>query len=109
MITVTVSKRDNHIKEIIISGHAGSGPAGYDLVCAGVSAVSFGLINAVYRLCDIKLLVVQEDEGGYLHIAFPDHVAVEQMEKAQLLLEGMIVSFKSIEEQYSKYIEVEYK
>lgn len=108
MVIVKVNKKNEHIQEITISGHAGSGPAGYDLVCAGVSTVSFGLINAVYQLCNLQLLIEQRDEGGYLHIAFPEHVSKSQMEKAQLLLEGMIISFKSIEDQYSEYIKITY-
>lgn len=109
MVIVTVNKIGEHINDITISGHAGSGPAGYDLVCAGVSTVSFGLINAIYHLCDLELIIKQQEEGGFLHICFPDQVSEKQMEKAQLLLEAMIISFESIEEQYSEYIQVKFE
>lgn len=42
MIKITVYRDNNQIKTFELSGHAESGPYGYDLVCAGVSAVSFG-------------------------------------------------------------------
>lgn len=106
MIDVTIKRKQKQIEEITISGHAGSGPAGYDLVCAGVSAVSFGSINAVYRLCDLKLLIDQHGEGGYLHIAIPKDISEWQWEKAQLLLEGMIVSLEAIEKEYGTYIQI---
>ncbi|HLS35383.1 MAG TPA: ribosomal-processing cysteine protease Prp [Bacillota bacterium] len=106
MVIVNVCKKGNEIEEITISGHAESGPAGYDLVCAGVSAVSFGAINAVYRLANVKLIIEQRKEGGYLHISFPEGLTQSQWEKAQLQLRSMIVSLQTIEEQYSDYIQV---
>ena len=42
MVKVIVERNDqNEIMSYELSGHANSGPYGYDLVCAGVSAVSF--------------------------------------------------------------------
>lgn len=108
MVIVQVKEKSGFIDQIVISGHAGSGPAGYDLVCAGVSATSFGSVNAVYRLTDVKLNIEQREDGGYLKISFPKNVEQETMEKAQLLLQGMIVSLQTIEDQYGKYIQVKY-
>lgn len=38
---------DGSFRRVSISGHAMSGPYGHDLVCAGVSAVSIGALNAL--------------------------------------------------------------
>src|SRR5699024_12152227 len=43
----------NNVEEIssfVVSGHANSGPYGQDLVCAAVSAVTFGAGNAVLEI-----------------------------------------------------------
>jgi hypothetical protein len=109
MIQVTVERQGSLILLIEISGHAESGPYGYDLVCAGVSAVSIGAVNAVMELSAIDLKVEQGGEGGYLKIAFPEMLLDNKMEKAQLLLEGMLVSLRSIENEYGEFIRIDDK
>ncbi|GIO27670.1 ribosomal-processing cysteine protease Prp [Ornithinibacillus bavariensis] len=109
MIKVTVYRDNNQIKSFELSGHAESGPYGYDLVCAGVSAVSFGAVNAVLKMTDIELEIEQGHEGGYLRVSIPDSVDEGLMEKAQLLFEGMIVSLETIERDYNQFITIQSK
>jgi uncharacterized protein len=109
MIKVTIYRDNNQIKSFELSGHAESGPYGYDLVCAGVSAVSFGAVNAVLKLTDIDLEIEQGSEGGYLQVTIPNSVHTDLMEKVQLLFEGMIVSLETIEREYKKFITIQSK
>lgn len=106
MIRVTVNRSDNQITSFELSGHADSGPYGYDLVCAGVSAVSIGTVNAVTELCNINLEIEQEADGGYLHVKLPEQLNPEIMDKVQLLFDGMVLSLKSIELEYSEFIKI---
>lgn len=109
MIIVTVFRKNKQIIAFELSGHAQSGPYGYDLVCAGVSAVSFGAVNAMIQLCEIDLKIKQKNEGGYLHVLLPDSMDVAIMEKTQLLLEGMLISLQTIEREYHQFITIESK
>jgi uncharacterized protein YsxB (DUF464 family) len=109
MIIVKVFRKNNQITAFECSGHAESGPYGYDLVCAGVSAVSFGTVNAIDKLCEIDLEIEQADEGGYLHVSIPHIVQQELCERVQLLLEGMLVSLTTIEREYSQFIKIDSK
>ena len=109
MIRVTVKRKDDKIQSIELSGHAESGPYGFDLVCAGVSAVSIGTVNAVMELSEIDLKVEQGGKGGYLMIAFSELLCNKEMEKAQLLLEGMLISLISIENEYGEFIRIKDK
>ncbi|MFC2948477.1 ribosomal-processing cysteine protease Prp [Virgibacillus sediminis] len=109
MIQVTVFRSNNQIESFELSGHADSGPYGYDLVCAGVSAVSIGAVNAVMELCETDLEIEQGGEGGYLHVEIPRSLKGEKREKAMLLFEGMLVSLKSIEAEYGQFIRLENK
>ncbi|WP_047981710.1 ribosomal-processing cysteine protease Prp [Ornithinibacillus contaminans] len=109
MIHVTVYRDNNQIKSFELSGHAESGPYGYDLVCAGVSAVSFGAVNAVSELTGIDLDIEQGANGGYLCATIPDSIAPAVMEKVQLLLKGMIVSLETIERDYNQFITIQSK
>jgi uncharacterized protein len=108
MINVTVYRDNNQIKSFELSGHAESGPYGYDLVCAGVSAVSFGAVNAVLKMTDIDL-EIEQGEGGYLRVTIPDSVETESKEKVQLLFEGMIISLETIERDYNQFIRIQSK
>ncbi|MFC4388361.1 ribosomal-processing cysteine protease Prp [Gracilibacillus marinus] len=107
MIKVTIWRKQNVIKSFTITGHAGSGPYGHDLVCAAVSAVSFGAVNAVLELCEIDVAIDQAgDDGGYLKVTIPN----ESMDdKASLLLEGMVVSLQTIERDYGQFISISNK
>ncbi|SFD57985.1 hypothetical protein SAMN05216238_102273 [Lentibacillus persicus] len=109
MINVSINRENNQIKQFELSGHAESGPYGYDLVCAGVSAVSFGAVNAVLTLSETELKIEQEDEGGFLRVTVPEDIPDETMQKAQLLLEGMLISLKTIEREYNEFINIKQK
>lgn len=110
MIKVIIKRRADHsIHSFELSGHAESGPHGHDLVCAGVSAVSFGAVNAIYALCQTKLKIEQGKQGGFLRCVVPDYIDQDTNEKVQLLLEGMLVSLQTIENDYGKYIQITQK
>ncbi|ARK31581.1 ribosomal-processing cysteine protease Prp [Halalkalibacter krulwichiae] len=107
MITVDITRNDDQkIVSFTMSGHAGSGPYGHDLVCAGASAVSFGSVNAIAALCGVELDIEMEDDGGFLRCYVPNDLDEVTFEKVQLLLEGMLVSLQSIAEEYSRNIQV---
>lgn len=108
MINITIFRENNQITAFELAGHAESGPYGYDLVCAGVSAVSFGAVNAVLQLCEIDLKI-EQNEGGYLYIVLPESIDMEIMKKAQLLLEGMIISLQTIEREYRQFLTIQSK
>lgn len=108
MITVKICRENNRIKSFEVSGHANSGPYGYDLVCAGVSAVTFGAVNSISKICNVDLKIIQES-SGYLHVTVPHSLPNEQLDKAELLLEGMLISLQTIERNYRKFIEIKDK
>jgi uncharacterized protein YsxB (DUF464 family) len=106
MITITITRSQNSlIESFTVSGHAGFADSGQDIVCAGVSAVSIGTVNAVELLTGIELQVdLRED--GFLHCDVPTLADNVTMEKVQLLLEGMLVSLQTIKVEYKKYIKI---
>src|SRR5699024_1864886 len=98
MIQVVLYEKNKMINAFEISGHANSGPYGYDLVCAGVSAVAFGAVNAVMELCSTDLIIKQEDDGGYLYIELSE--SLQYMERVQIILQAMVISLETIERDY---------
>ncbi|CAM3094808.1 ribosomal-processing cysteine protease Prp [Sporolactobacillus spathodeae] len=107
MITLHVERSSRErITGFRLSGHAGSGPYGYDLVCAGVSAVSFGAINAVEALTHSHPDVKQAPDGGLLDYRADEQASESDQDKAQLILEAMIVSMRTIEQSYGKFLRI---
>lgn len=107
MIKVMICRHDGNIESFEISGHANSGPYGYDLVCAGVSAVSFGAVNAALQLSECELDITQGGEGGYLSVAIPDEATAEQRQTIYDAFEVMFISLQTIEREYNQFIEIE--
>ncbi|WP_079479537.1 ribosomal-processing cysteine protease Prp [Halobacillus salinus] len=109
MIEVTMFRSQGSITGFEVSGHAESGPYGHDLVCSAVSAVTFGSVNAVMKLCEIEPDVEQGGDGGYLKITLPEGLHDDVHVKAQVLLEGMQVSLETIEYDYDQYIKISHR
>jgi len=91
-----------------MNGHADFADRGKDLVCAGVSAVAFGSLNALMKLTGIEP-EIEQSEGGFLKCTLPGNLSEKEEEQAQLLLEGMIVSLETIEQDYSQYIQLTFQ
>ena len=107
MIRVTIEETSTKdIRSFTMTGHANFAEYGSDIVCAGVSAVAFGTLNAVEALTSVTMDVIQGGEGGYLHCQVPEHLPREKMAQVQLLLKGMVVALESIEREYSEYITI---
>lgn len=110
MIQVTIYQTSDHkISAFTVKGHANFDEYGSDIVCAGVSAVSFGALNAVEKLTGVVPNVEQDDAGGYIHWQVPAELPKETDDKVQLLLQGMVVSLQTIEQSYSDYIQITFK
>jgi hypothetical protein len=109
MIQITINRTESGtIQSFEISGHALFANRGKDIVCAGVSAVSIGAINAVHALTGVTPEIEHRDDG-YLRCAIPENLPEETWDKVQLLLEGMAVSLRTIEEDYGKHIKITFK
>lgn len=99
MVKVTIDRNNN--KELIslsIKGHASSGPYGHDLVCASVSSIIFGGLNA---LTNPKDFVIEVKEGD---------VNIKPLKSANNhdldVLETLIVQLRTVEESSPKNIKI---
>lgn len=99
--TKVIHNKDNKIVGIEVSGHANSGPIGLDLVCAGVSCIVTGGINALDDpgAFDIELT------KGYSKIK-PTFVNSDIIPHDRVVLEIIATQLKTIFESYPKYITI---
>ncbi|HLR64575.1 MAG TPA: ribosomal-processing cysteine protease Prp [Pseudogracilibacillus sp.] len=106
MIKVVTKKDKREYVAFEISGHANSGPYGFDLVCAAVSAISFGAVNSLIAISEIEPIIEQANDGGYLYVELPQSMTKDQMKKSQIIIESMIISLETIEREYNQFIKI---
>lgn len=105
MVTVTIVRGpDGRIRSFSVSGHARYADPGKDIVCAGVSAVTVGAVNAIEKLTG--LVPEAKMQSGWLSASAPESEEAARNDQVQLLLEGMVVALESIVETYGKYVRI---
>ncbi len=97
MIAVTVVKNGDDYRSIESKGHAGFSSFGKDIVCAAVSVLVINTINSIDQFTDTHIELTGED-SGYIKAVFAEGCD----EKAQVLLDSMVLGLTQIEKQYGK-------
>jgi uncharacterized protein YsxB (DUF464 family) len=107
MIRVRIERlrADRFIRSVFVDGHAGFAESGKDIVCAGVSAITVGTVNAVKSLVDVEL--GHEMNKGLLHLTVPPSLDDDKRRNVQLLLESMVVMLDTVKASYGKYISIQ--
>ena len=109
MIRITIYRTESgKFKSFEMNGHALFADRGKDIVCAGVSAVSVGAINAVHELTGVTP-DLEHRADGLLRCVVPEELPEDIHEKVQLIFEAMVISLRSIEEEYGKHIKITFK
>ena len=100
MIQVAIIRKQQRYQMMKVTGHANSAPYGEDLVCAAVSAVITGGINAL----DLKTVKVKNTEGlSDLQILDLKH------ESNQSVYRVMHIQLQTIANDYPKFIRINLK
>ncbi len=101
MVVARASYVGGEFKSLTITGHAGYGEKGKDLVCAAVSAIAQGGLNALESPDSFEIRV---EPGDY---------SVESKEKVsphdQTVIETMIAQIESVAVSYPRYARLERK
>ena len=106
MIIVSILRhKDNGIAGFEVEGHAGYAKAGRDIVCAGVSSVTVGTVNAIEELTGV--VMDSRMKNGFLSANVPSAIQPEVKDQVQLLLASLVVMLQSIEKSYGKYIQIQ--
>ncbi|MCH3976239.1 MAG: ribosomal-processing cysteine protease Prp [Bacilli bacterium] len=98
MIRVNAHFLDNQINYIEITGHAGSGEYGHDLVCAGVSAITIGCLNSLNKPDSYQIVV----EEGYVLVKEKSVPEPHDI----IVLETMYRALKSVAKNEADYVKV---
>ncbi len=88
-----------------VSGHSDLGPAGNDVLCSAVSALTINFVNSVeaFTKDKWKVLAVNEEEGFL-------HAELESVSDAsRLLMNSLVLGLQEIEKSYSRYITIRFE
>ena len=98
MIKVSITKKDNKISKITMTGHAEHDEYGKDIVCAAASSIAITSVNAILKLNE-KAITVSEDDGLEIIVNSHDEVT-------SILISNMIDLLKELQEQYKENIKI---
>ncbi|AVN63822.1 hypothetical protein CG006_02425 [Mesoplasma florum] len=100
MIKVKIKNEGELLKQFEILGHAESGPYGQDLVCAAVSGITFGALNAldIHFSKEVDLKVLENK------IVITNNNIENQ--SLQTMLKMLKIQLSTIQTQYKQFIEI---
>jgi uncharacterized protein YsxB (DUF464 family) len=111
MIIVKVERNtqlDDKILAFEVKGHADFDVHGKDIVCAAVSAITIGTVNAIEKIACLTLKPNVSEGFLSLDLQTIHNFNEDQEKKTQLLLESMIVMLQTIQDSYREYISIHY-
>ena len=97
-VDIEYSCEGKYLESIDISGHANSAPYPHDLVCAAVSAISVGALNALENDENYDVLV----EDGHVYLKANKNLSAHD----EIVLETLIIQLKTIELSYKNTIKI---
>ena len=100
MIKVSIEKNNTKIVSLEVSGHSNYDEKGKDIVCAGVSAIVVGGLNAL--LNEDKTSIDYKCKEGYAYVFVKniDNVNIN------MILDVITTQLYTIEESYPKFIKI---
>lgn len=90
MIRVDIYLSEGKIKGFNVSGHAEFEDTGKDIVCAGVSILTYNTIDNIYRdILKIKDYIKYSIEENDIELTLDKELNKQKMHDAQLILQNM--------------------
>ena len=93
MIRVRFHTADDALVGFTLSGHAGAGVSGQDIVCAAVSSAAYMTANTVTEIIGATADVTVDD--GYMRVMLTDKI-----DGCQDILSGFRLHLEALQEQY---------
>lgn len=99
MVKIEITKQHNTFQKLIMKGHANAGEYGSDLVCAALSGIISGALNAFS----------QKDEKAF-NLQIGDNIVsievIAPTAETNLLMEMLVVQLKTIAQEHPKNVKI---
>ena len=98
MTSVIIKQKADQISYLEINDHAGFAKKGEDIVCAAISSIVFGALNALveYNLSEDNIQVADVS----IKISLVDTLEI------QMIVKTMVIQLQTIQEKYPDYIQI---
>lgn len=107
MIKVSIMRNDGgFIRGFTVKGHAGYAEEGSDIICSAVSALAYTAAGALKKMAGIDGYT---ERYGYMKCEVPADISGSDKEKAEIILETIVLGFKQIEHSYKEFVSVKDK
>ena len=87
-------------------GHTGYAPAGQDIVCAAVSALTQSTLNGLRSVLKAPVMFDINDQAATLQAELTPEATGEQVKQAQLLLVTLLEGLQAIERSYPRNVRI---
>lgn len=98
MVKTNFYYQKDQIVKVEVSGHSNFDQVGKDIVCAGISAIIFGTLNALDNLVSQQEVKIVEPETKVII------EVLKPSDNNQMILQTMFWQLKTISNQYRKNI-----
>ncbi len=99
MIRVRFTTADGLLSGFTVSGHAGAGDYGQDIVCAAVSSATYMTANTITEILALPADIAVED--GYLSLR-----VTGELTTCQTVLAGFRLHIEAMQQEYPKRIQL---
>ena len=106
------SDSSQNIKKYKIKGHANFASYGEDIVCSAVSVLSQTVIMGLVEILELdenKIFYKIDENTGYLEVELKNIKNEELLKETQILLKTFKIGIESIEENYPRNVNIEYR
>ena len=99
MIRINFRTRQGALCGFRITGHAGAGSAGEDIVCAAVSSAAYMTANTITDILSLPADIAVDD--GFMDVTVTGDTAA-----CQALLSGFRMHIEALQDQYPKRVQL---
>ena len=107
MTDVTITRKNNHIVEVVASGHTGYGEQGEDIVCAGISTLIQSSLLGLLQVAGINVKYTVNEQEGSLRFTLPQNLTDSERHDADVILNTLLCGLQDFYTEYSDYINLE--
>ncbi|MCX5775637.1 MAG: ribosomal-processing cysteine protease Prp [Firmicutes bacterium] len=98
MIKVTYVTNNGKFVSLLVEGHAQFAKKGEDLVCAGVSAIAIGGLNALTAPDDFEI------EVNEAHVSVKATKAITNHD--EIVLQSVLIQLETVADSYPKFVKI---
>lgn len=108
MTRIIVSYDKDLCSYVELSGHAGYADFGHDIVCSGITTVTYTSINLIDRLEHGCFKLKVDEKTGYLRMDLNyQNMSKERIHLINEIISNMIDMYNEIRRDYPKYLKIE--